>query len=503
MAHPPRWYPPGQVCSPPELPAYLKNVYDLKPIIGLPSDSEVIGIHAVIRAARKASEIPGMHTPGLLMNLADHLFGAQMARYRSRYSLITFPSDATYTPPALPTHTSVKLESVSGAPTDEEMLKVQDAVRAYQHFEHVPSMFDQRVSMELSQHLFDLQMARHMRLAGETRPISVSEHSAEPVRPAPAVDQSTVILEDTLAGMNNAGIGANAPAINIALQPTPAIDTHELLERSNQLSERFNQVLERFSQAIERIHEPSLHSDQLSERFNQLLERLNLLTEQSNQLAQQSAARSAQPFEEPSQSVDKFNRLIEQSSQYAGRFGQLFEQLNGLISQLVHPLQRSNELSARANELAEQLNQLSERSNTLIEEAHKPVDRLEDVMKNINRVLVGIQHAIVRNCKDNKASAADCLVNEKGETPASSKITHWTTYGWVSRNYRDPTYKAPVIIGGVSQDLYLPESWLAEFVCFHGIWEGLCETGTSTTLIEGKENQARGRLGRYLSSRLG
>ncbi|CAE6483215.1 unnamed protein product [Rhizoctonia solani] len=424
MAHPPRWYPPGQVCSPPELPAYLKNVYDLKPIIGLPSDSEVTGIHAVIRAARKASEIPGMHSPGLLMNLSDHLFGAQMARYRSRYSLITFPSDATYTPPALPTHTSVKLESVSGAPTDEEMLKVQDAVRAYQHFEHVPSMFDQRVSMELSQHLFDLQM-------GETRPISVSEHSAEPVRPAPAIDQNMVILEDTFAGMNNAGRGANAP---IALQPAPVIDTHELLERSNQLSERFNQVLERFAQAIERIHEPSLHSDQLSERFNQLLERLNLLTEQSNQLAQQSAARSAQPFEEPSQSVDKFNRLIEQSSQYAGRFGQLFEQLNGLISQLVHPLQRSNELSARANELAEQLNQLSERSNTLLEEAHKPVDRLEDVMKNINRVLVGIQHAIVRNCKDNKASAADCLVNEKGETPASSKITHWVSAVLIRRH---------------------------------------------------------------------
>ncbi|KAL5632145.1 hypothetical protein ACGC1H_000227 [Rhizoctonia solani] len=488
MAHHSGWYPPGQVCSPPELPAYLKNVYDLKPIVGLPSDSEVIGIHAVMRAARKASEIPGMHNPGLLMNLADHLFGAQMARYRSRYSLITFPSDATYTPPALPTHIPAKLEPVSGAPTDQEMLKVQDAVRSYQHFEHVPSMFDQRVSMELSQHLFDLQMARHMRLAGETRPVSVPEGSAESTSPAPGFDQNTVTLEDTLAGMNNTGRGANAPAMNIASQPAPAINTRELLDRSNELSERFNQVLERFAQAIERLREPSPHSDQLSERFNQLLERFNLLTEQSNQLVQQSAKRSVQPLGEPSQSVEQSN--------------QFFQQLNSLISQLVHPLQRSNELSGRANELAERLNQLTERSNTLAEEANKPADQLEGIMKNINQVLVGIQHAIVRNYKDNKASAADCLVNEKGETPASSKTTYWKSYNWISNNLSNQV-KLPVMIGGILQDPHIPDSWLAEFVCFYGIWEGVCKTGTSRMLIEGKKDEARSRLSRYLSSRLG
>ncbi|KAG8739460.1 hypothetical protein FRC11_000707 [Ceratobasidium sp. 423] len=81
MADRPRWYPPGQVCTPPELPAYLKNVYDLKPIIGIPNDDEVIGIHTVMQVARKALEIPGMHGPGLLMDLADHLFSAQMGKY--------------------------------------------------------------------------------------------------------------------------------------------------------------------------------------------------------------------------------------------------------------------------------------------------------------------------------------------------------------------------------------------------------------------------------------
>ncbi|KAG8730791.1 hypothetical protein FRC11_005799, partial [Ceratobasidium sp. 423] len=55
MADYPGWYPPGQVCRPPDLPAYLKNVYDLKPIVGVPSDEEVIGIHAVMQAANRAS----------------------------------------------------------------------------------------------------------------------------------------------------------------------------------------------------------------------------------------------------------------------------------------------------------------------------------------------------------------------------------------------------------------------------------------------------------------
>jgi hypothetical protein len=50
------WYPPGQLCIPPELPDYLKNIYDLKPIAGAPNDAEVIGIHAVVHAAKKVSE---------------------------------------------------------------------------------------------------------------------------------------------------------------------------------------------------------------------------------------------------------------------------------------------------------------------------------------------------------------------------------------------------------------------------------------------------------------
>ncbi|GAB1528568.1 hypothetical protein RhiTH_011762 [Rhizoctonia solani] len=170
----PGWYPPGQICHPPELPVYLKNVYDLKPIMGVPNDAEVIRIHAVLHAARKLSEVPAMMDPSLLMGLADHLFDVQMARYRSKYSLITFPSvrvllqlDPRFVELRVeryiftsdpPDHLSTKLESVSSASTNEQMIKVQDILLNYPEMRRFPSMFDAHVNMELSQHLFDLQM---------------------------------------------------------------------------------------------------------------------------------------------------------------------------------------------------------------------------------------------------------------------------------------------------------------------------------------------------------
>ncbi|KAH7335737.1 hypothetical protein B0J17DRAFT_667582 [Rhizoctonia solani] len=316
-------------------------------------------------------------TVSLLVNLADHLFNVQMG------------CDIHATP--LPAHVSVKLEPISGAPSDNEMIKVQDAIRSYQRFDTVPSMFDPRVSMELFQHSFDLQMARHMRLAGESQPRSATD----------------------------------VHMVNVS-QSTPAIDIHEQMEQSNQLNERFNQVLERLTQILER---------------------------QTN-------------------------------------------------IQVIQPLKRSNELAERANAFAEQLNWLTDRSNELSEETKKPVERFEGLMKNINRVLVGIQHAIVRNRRDNKPSALDCLVNEKGETLSSSKTTHRKGYDWLSK-YESSRPNLSVMIGSVSQDIYVPEGWLAEFVCFYGIWQGVCESETSTELMEGKGKEARERLSRYLSSCLG
>ncbi|CUA69493.1 hypothetical protein RSOLAG22IIIB_08501 [Rhizoctonia solani] len=325
-------------------------------------DDEVVRIHTVLHAANRVSGVPGMHDPTFLMSLADHLFSVQMARYRNRYSLITFPSDATYTPPVLPAHISINLEPVSGAPSDDQLTRVQDAIQTYQELRRIPSMFDAHINMELSQHFFDLQMARHMRVAAESQSSPISQTITGPRDPAPTLKSTSETTEVPTIATNNAGTGGNASVTYLTTQPASDINVGDLIQRSNQLSERSNSywsapinywnkaVFERLAGLTEQFHQPVEQSDRITERFSQLLERFNQLLEQSNQPAHEA------------------NKLAE----------------------------RSNELANRANELAEKLNQSHEQSNQLAKQANKPFENLGELLGNINRVLVGIQHAIVR-----------------------------------------------------------------------------------------------------------
>ncbi|CAE6442627.1 unnamed protein product [Rhizoctonia solani] len=331
MTDSPGWYPLGQICYPPELPTYLSNVYNLKPIVGIPNDAEVIGIHAVLHAARKVSEVPGMHDPGLLMGLADHLFGVQMG---------IEASDATYSPPALPTHISVTLEPVSGSPTDEEMSKVQDVVLTYQEMRRFPPMFDAHINMELSQHLFGLKMARHMGLAGEIQPILAPKAIVKPSSTFTNMIQTPNKTEGDTAATNNAGTGEETTTVHHAYQSVIDISIRDLMERSTQLDERFNQLLERSNELVERWGQPidQSGSPTLSEQFNQVLERLTQVIEHSQQ-------------------------PTKQSDQLAERFNQLFEKLNRLTEQSNQPAQKANELAEQSNNLAHKANQLAEKLN--------------------------------------------------------------------------------------------------------------------------------------------
>ncbi|CAE6439357.1 unnamed protein product [Rhizoctonia solani] len=539
------WYPPGQVCYPPELPPYLRDVYVLKPIVGLPTDADLIGIHDVIQAASKLSAVPGMHDSSLYMQLADHLFGAQMARYRSRYSLVVFPSNATYTPPTatLPAHICVTLEPVCGAPSDEQIVKVQEALRSYEQVSHIPTLYDAHVNMELSQHLFDLQMGKYMRRAGESPPSSRSPVIARPENPAATAEQRCQTTEEMAAATNNMGSGANAPR---TLVPQIASDiVHEVMERSNQISERLAALLERSNELAEKSTLSTEQAGPITDRFNQVLERLTRLEESTRpatstpdphverftqlleridrmvELCERSAQQTNQHAERLNQLVGQLGLPLEQSGQLTGRLNQLFERsnqplpgfnqssslqqssrLNQLMEDQNQHLQRSNELSEQANESAEEFNCLTRRSNLLAEQVGKPIERLEGVMKNINKVLVGIQHAIIRSSKGNTKHAVDCLVNDKGETFASSETTYRKTFELISGN-RTQRYEHHVMIGGTVQNLPFPDDWLPEFLRFHGIWQGVCETDKSRDLIYGKQEEARERLSRYLSSCLG
>ncbi|CUA73056.1 hypothetical protein RSOLAG22IIIB_10501 [Rhizoctonia solani] len=151
------------VYTPPSLPAYLTSTHDLKSIVGIPSDEDVKAIHATVRAVNGMSHIPGMHDPELSVQLAKHLFDVQMAVYRSQYSFSLFPGDIVYTPPPLPSHIPITLQPVVGAPSDEELKIVHSMVRAAENLANSPSMFDSELSLKLSQHLFNINIARYIR----------------------------------------------------------------------------------------------------------------------------------------------------------------------------------------------------------------------------------------------------------------------------------------------------------------------------------------------------
>ncbi|KAG8741479.1 hypothetical protein FRC11_014789 [Ceratobasidium sp. 423] len=252
--------------------------------------------------------------------------------------------NVTYVPPALPVHVSANLEPISGAPSEEQVLKVQNAIRSYQKLTDLPSLFDSQVNAELSQHLFDIQMARYIQRCRQASPVprgNVLVELANPVYPPERTSGKTN------SATNNPGRGADVAESHQSTRSELDASIRDVVERSNQLVERSNQLMER--------------SNQIAEQLTQVVERSN------------------QPMEQPNNFTEKFNEL----------FGRLNEHL--------------------------------EKSNLLAEASTKPVEKLGDVLGNINRVLMKIQHAIIRSHKGNELSALDCLVNEKGDVHAVNK----------------------------------------------------------------------------------
>ncbi|KAG9120985.1 hypothetical protein FRC07_003256 [Ceratobasidium sp. 392] len=113
------------ITTPPTLPPFLADKFDLKPVEGVPSDEEVKMVHAVIR------------------------------------------TNTTNTPPSLPTHIPVELEAVTGSPSDKQIQSAQAALRISESLSNVPSMFDTDLNMKLSQHLFNIQFERYLRRAAD------------------------------------------------------------------------------------------------------------------------------------------------------------------------------------------------------------------------------------------------------------------------------------------------------------------------------------------------
>ncbi|KAJ1304212.1 hypothetical protein OPQ81_008612 [Rhizoctonia solani] len=94
----------------------------------------------------------------------------------------------TLTPPHLPSYLADinALRPIIGTPKEDEVKGIQAVIRALNSVSHLPSLHDPHLSMQLSQHLFDAQMAVHQ-----------SHYSASPlpqvyIPPQPCLQTSLV-----------------------------------------------------------------------------------------------------------------------------------------------------------------------------------------------------------------------------------------------------------------------------------------------------------------------
>ncbi|KDN38373.1 LOW QUALITY PROTEIN: hypothetical protein RSAG8_09577, partial [Rhizoctonia solani AG-8 WAC10335] len=150
---------------PPQLPPFLANVFNLKPILGNPNRDEVKLVHEAVRALHNFPHTSELRNTDLSIELSQHLFDIQMTCHRQKYPTSVLnhpPSDIVYDPPTLPAYIPVELKPVSGPPSNEEVASVHTALRISDSFANVPSVFDPDVHVQLSQHLFDIQLARHV-----------------------------------------------------------------------------------------------------------------------------------------------------------------------------------------------------------------------------------------------------------------------------------------------------------------------------------------------------
>ncbi|CUA69484.1 hypothetical protein RSOLAG22IIIB_08491 [Rhizoctonia solani] len=170
---------------PPQLPPFLANVFNLKPIVSDPSRGEVKLVHDAVRALNNFLHTPELRNTDLSIELSQHLFDIQIVCHRQKYPTSVLPNDVVYDPPTLPSYIPVELKSVTGPPSNKDIASVHSALRISESFANVPSIFDPDLHVQLSQHLFDIQLARHVQRSIVQRAmasISVPQNQTTPQR---------------------------------------------------------------------------------------------------------------------------------------------------------------------------------------------------------------------------------------------------------------------------------------------------------------------------------
>ncbi|KAH7307896.1 hypothetical protein B0J17DRAFT_689395 [Rhizoctonia solani] len=188
-------------------------------------------------------------------------------------------------------------------------------------------MVDPRLNMELLQHLFDIQMARHTQRARQSH-----------ARESPTANVSSTVErasdtsnESETSSTNNAKMGANVFESSQTAHVARDTIISEAIEGSNRLAEQANQLIEKSNQLAER-------SNLIAERSNQLVERSTQLTEQSNQLAE----RLNQLFQSLNQHLEQFTQIAKESTKPVENLGDVLGNINKVLVRVQHAIVRNH-----------------------------------------------------------------------------------------------------------------------------------------------------------------
>ncbi|KEP50551.1 hypothetical protein V565_077940 [Rhizoctonia solani 123E] len=244
---------------PPQLPPFLANVINLKPITGIPGREEIKLVHEAVRALNNFPHTSELRNSDLSIELSQHLFDIQMeipnqcATKREPLSFIApnqishfihVVQDIVYDPPTLPAYIPVELKPVTGPPSNADIASVHTALRISESFVNVPSIFDPDLHVQLSQHLFDIQLARHVQrsIVKRSAPVISASENQSVSHSAPSDTNSNNTSPGTTSHIPEPTGAQNPPVV----QPSPVdqATSHEDPKESGELRRLSELIME-------------------------------------------------------------------------------------------------------------------------------------------------------------------------------------------------------------------------------------------------------------------
>ncbi|KAH7335861.1 hypothetical protein B0J17DRAFT_56655 [Rhizoctonia solani] len=185
-------------------------------------------------------------------------------------------------------------------------------------------MFDPTLNMELSQHLFDIQMAKYTQRARQSPDRHIPHSSA-----ATTQRTSDAVKEEQVT--NNLGTGGGIYiSRDHPTQIIPGIDIRDSIEHSNRLAEQANQLAERSNLLIER-------SNRIAERANEMTERLNYPAQHTNNLLE----RLTDLFGRVDEHFERSYRLAELSIKPIEKLEEVLKKINKVLVGIQHAIVRN------------------------------------------------------------------------------------------------------------------------------------------------------------------